>query len=126
MSRITFTYLIKDGLAPDSRALLNPEIDDKTFNHRFNNMNLPITMNPHEYGEVIVENFVQVSNKAGEKIPVHRFRVRNENKRIFTIDVFEDGLKNHVTIEGPIELSWIDTKISSENGSFIFSRVNQL
>lgn len=69
MSRITFTYLIRDGLAPDSRSLLNPNVENKTFNHRFNNMNLPISMNPSDYGDIIVDNYIQIN---GENF--HRFK----------------------------------------------------
>jgi len=116
MSRITFTYLIRDGLAPDSRSLLNPNVDNQTFNHRFNNMNLPISMNPSDYGDIIVDNYVQIK---GENF--HRFIVVSGN-RIYQIDVNDGGMVNHVTILGSIDLSWTDTKISSENGSFLFSR----
>jgi hypothetical protein len=119
ISRITFSYIIKDGSAPDNRALLNPNMENKPFNHRFNNMVLPISMNPSDYGEIILDNYVQIPNKDGEKISVHRYMVRNENK-IFTIDVYENELKNHVTIEGVIDLSWTDTRIPSSDGSFLF------
>jgi hypothetical protein len=79
-------------------------------------MNLPITMNPSEYGDVILDNHVQVNGES-----IHRFMVRN-GTRIYTIDVSLDTLINHVTIEGAIELSWIDTKIPTENGSLLFKR----
>ena len=121
ISRITFSYLIKEGSAPDNRALLTPEVNDKPFNHRFNNMVLPISMNPEDFGEIVVDNYIQVSNKDGESMSVHRYVIRSEMK-IFTIDVYDNGNRNHITIEGAIELSWIDTRIASVNGSFLFKR----
>lgn len=79
-------------------------------------MNLPISMNPSDYGDIIVDNYVQIK---GENF--HRFIVVSGN-RTYQIDVIEGGMVNHVTILGSITLSWTDTKISTENGSFLFSR----
>ena len=79
-------------------------------------MNLPISMNPSDYGDIIVDNYIQIN---GENF--HRFIVVSGN-RTYQIDVIEGGMVNHVTILGSITLSWTDTKISTENGSFLFSR----
>ena len=108
ISKITFSYIVKNGLASGNRRLLQDLSTKLTTSHRFNNMNLPITMNPSEYGTVILDNYIQIN---GEN--VHRFMVRN-GTRIYTIDVSKNGLINHVTIEGAIALSWIDTKISDD------------
>jgi hypothetical protein len=54
ISRINFSYIIREGLVTtsDKASLLN--IEDKTLCwHRFNNMNLPITMIPSEYGTIL-------------------------------------------------------------------------
>jgi len=120
ISKITFTYIIKSGLVLDNKKSFF-ELDSKSSTtHRFNNMNLPITMNPEEYGEVIVNNFVQT--KGGS---FNRFVVENGN-RSYIIDVSTDGLVNNVRIQGAIDLSWIDTKITSEApevaGSLLFKR----
>ena len=108
ISKITFSYIVKNGLAAGNRRLLQDLSTKLTTSHRFNNMNLPITMNPTEYGTVILDNYIQIN---GENI--HRFMVRN-GTRIYTIDVSKNGLVNHVTIEGAIDLSWIDTKVSDD------------
>jgi hypothetical protein len=122
ISKITFTYIIKDGVAPDNRALLNPDLSDKITNHRFNNMNLPISMEPSDYGDVIVDNHqIQTTNKDGLGITLFRYIIKNGN-RLYRIDMSEDRLINYVSIEGVIDLSWTDTKITSEAGSLLFKR----
>jgi len=75
-------------------------------------MVLPISMNPHDYGKVILSNIIH------EGITFERFIVVNANKT-YQIDVIEGGLINRVTILGNIELTWTDTKIS---GTDIFKR----
>jgi len=112
ISKITFTYFIKEGSALDNRRLLQDLTDKSITTHRFHNLNLPISMEPSEYGEVIVDNYVQIDGQN-----IHRFIVKNGN-RLYRIDVSKDKLVNHVTIEGNIDLSWVDTKI----GEGIFTR----
>jgi len=124
ITKITFTYIVKEGVASDNRALLNPDISDKITNHRFNNMNLPISMEPSDYGDVIVDNHqIQTTNKDGLSVTMFRYIIRNGN-RLYRIDMSEDRLVNYVSIEGVIDLSWIDTKITSEApevaGSLLF------
>lgn len=50
--QITFSYIIKEGLCTDSnRTLFNDDLKDKSpTTHNFNNMVLPSTMNPNDYG----------------------------------------------------------------------------
>lgn len=109
--KITFTYFIKNGLATNHFNLLQ-DLEVKGFTtHRFNNMQLPISMNPEEYGDVIARELNVQSVYNGTDILVNRFIVRN-GTRIYTIDITQDGLTNYVTIEGAAELSWVDTKIS--------------
>jgi hypothetical protein len=101
ISKITFTYIIKDGLATDSRRLLQDHTIKTINTHRFNNMNLPISMNPLDFGELrnksIFDGFTRYTMLL--------------NNRIFEIDVTSDEMVNKVTILGNIYLSWIDTKI---------------
>ena len=108
ISKITFTYIIREGLANDSRALLKDFTSKAYASHNFNNLNLPISMIPSDYGDVLVDNYVQISG-----VSLHRFIVKN-GSRLYTIDVSKDGLTNNVTIEGIINQSWTDTKISDE------------
>jgi DNA polymerase type B, organellar and viral len=108
ISKITFSYIIKDGLATGNRALLKDLNEKSSTTHRFNNMNLPISMNPSDYGEIIVDNYVQTGG-----VNLHRFMVESGN-RTYRIDVSNNGLTNNVKIQGAIDLSWIDTKISDE------------
>ena len=108
--QITFSYVIKSGKCKDeNRSLLMQDITDKSLQfHNFNNMNLPVTMNPLNYGILEVSKIIEENGKVFE-----RFIVTNNNKT-FRIDVFEGGKINKVTILGTINLSWIDTKISEE------------
>jgi hypothetical protein len=108
ISKITFTYIINAGLATDSRRLLQDLSVKGNTTHRFNNMNLPITMNPSEYGNILVDNYIQTADGN-----LHRFVVEN-GKTSYIIDVSSDTLVNNVRIQGAIDLQWIDTKISDE------------
>ena len=116
ISKISFSYVIKSGETTDlERSLLNDVSDRPVGNHSFNNMILPSTMNPSEYGEIILDNYVQLE---GEYF--HRF-VAVKGDKTYQIDVYNDGLINKVRILGNINLSWIDTKIG-EIGTDIFKR----
>jgi hypothetical protein len=106
ISKITFSYIIKDGLASGNRRLLQDLTDKALTTHRFNNLNLPISMNPSDYGTVMVDNYIQINGES-----VHRFNVVNGN-RSYLIDVSNEGSVNNVTIQGAMDLNWIDTKIS--------------
>jgi DNA polymerase type B, organellar and viral len=113
ISKITFTYIIKSGLATGDRSLMQDTNDTSTFTHNFNNLNLPISMNPEDYGTIISDSFVQTKGDS-----FHRFIVEN-NSRIYQIDRTLDNNINYVTIKGKMELSWIDTKV---NGTEVFKR----
>lgn len=105
-SKIVFSYVIKDGVAEDNRLLLNePKYEVTTY--KFNNMVLPLTMDPQKYGIQIAEQFFNEENKS-------RYVVRNE-ANIFTIDVTQNGLVNNVQLCGPADLKWVDTKISEDS-----------
>jgi len=54
----------------------------------------------------LLDNYVQY---AGENL--HRFLVES-GKLSYLIDISSDGLTNKVKIQGPIDLNWVDTKIS--------------
>lgn len=103
---ITFTYVISDGLADDSRQLLHPEKYELST-HSFNSYKLPLTMNPLEYGVLLAEQTFS---------DFTRYMIKNDIK-VFTIDSY--GNYNKVRIEGPGDITWIDTKISDD----LFSRV---
>lgn len=108
--QITFSYVIKSGKCSDeNRTLLFNDITDKdlTF-HNFNNMNIPITMDPLKYGKVEISKSIEENG-----IVIERFIVSSGNKT-FRIDVHENGKVNKVTILGNIHLSWIDSKIDTD------------
>jgi hypothetical protein len=108
VNKIVFTYIIKEGGATGTRTLL---VDSKTSSdlswHRFNNMNLPISMEPSEYGEIRgVERLAECL----------RYFVRSSTNKLFEIDVSLDKLVNKVTLLGPSDLKWTDSVVSE--GSF--------
>ena len=106
ISNLTFSYIIKSGLATDNRRLLQDVSDKSLSTHRFNNLNLPNSMNPSDYGTIMVDNIIKLNGES-----IHRFNVVNGN-RSYLIDVSNNGLVNNVRIQGAIDLKWIDTKIS--------------
>ena len=65
-------------------------------------------MNPSDFGIITVDNYIQLNGET-----VHRFNVASGN-RSYLIDVSANGLVNNVTIQGAIDLNWIDTKISED------------
>jgi len=120
ISNIIFTYIIKEGQCSDSnRALLQDLTSNLTFTHNYNNMKLPISMNPSDYGEIIVDNYVQVDG-----VNYHRFIV-NGGTRTYQIDISSDSLINKVRILGKIDLSWIDTKINGIDSDLFTREINK-
>jgi hypothetical protein len=113
ISQMSFSYIIKTGKCLDeNRTLLLQDYSDKNLTvHNFNNMNLPITMEPSKYGEIRISNTID----NGETII--RYMVVNGDKT-YQIDVCNNGMVNKVTILGKINLSWIDTKINLDDSSF--------
>jgi hypothetical protein len=111
---MTFSYIIKPGKCLDeNRTLLLQEFKDKDLHvHNFNNMDLPITMDPHKYGEVRLSNIIEE-----EGTSFVRYIVVNGNKT-YQIDKYNQGTLNKVTILGNINLSWIDTLLDIDNSEY--------
>jgi len=110
ISNITFSYVIKEGQCNDSDRALLQNLDEKlSISHNFNNMRLPISMNPSDYGEIILSNYIQVEGENYQRFIV------NGGSKTYQIDVSNNGLINKVSILGKINLSWIDTRVDSEN-----------
>jgi len=112
ISNIEFSYLIKDGIAVNTKKHLEDVSETISTTHRFNNINLPITMDPSKYGTITLDNYIQIGGKS-----IHRFLVES-GSRTYTIDVSNEGLTNKVKIHGIVDLQWTDTKINDE----LFSR----
>jgi len=110
--QISFSYIIKSGKCLDEKRALET-VDNKELTvHNFNNMNLPISMNPSDYGTIIISNII-----TEEGITFERFIVVNRDKT-YQIDVIENGQVNRVRILGAINLSWVDTLLSEEQDLF--------
>jgi hypothetical protein len=110
ISELLFTYIIKDGLATAEDQASLTHIEDKDLAwHRFNNKDLPITMDPYKFGEVKarqeIENFI-------------RYIVLTSKNKLFQIDSSQEGLVNNVTILGGADLKWTDTAINYSIDSF--------
>jgi hypothetical protein len=98
-SEIIFTYVVKDGIADDERSLLS-EQEYHVFSYSYNNMQLPLTMEPSEYGEILLEHATDDKTKYAI----------TSNDRTYVIE--SDGVSNEVRIPKPIDLKWTDTKLS--------------
>ena len=101
-SSIEFTYIIHKTKADDNR-LLKQKIDYKPATHGFNNLKLPLSINPEDYGVLIGTMDLDADTK--------RYIVRNDS-RVFSIEISQNGLVNKVRIEGPIDIIWTDTKLN--------------
>jgi len=105
ISEIIFTYIIKDGVVSDSDRLLLEDLTNKELPfHNFNKINLPISMNPSDYGDIRSKTEID---------GIIRYIVES-NKRSFEIDISLDGLTNKVRILGASKFEWIDIKISDD------------
>jgi hypothetical protein len=98
-SEIIFTYIIKDGLADDDRSLLT-EQETHVFSHSYNNMQIPLTMNPSEYGTILHESHDTDKSK---------YTISDGNN-VFILE--SDKVSNNVSIPKPNNLKWTDTKLS--------------
>ena len=102
---LEFTYFIKDGLADENR-LLKQDLKYQVATHGFNRMNLPLTMDPLEYGVLIGTMNLDTGT---------RYIVKNDIT-VFTIVTNTEGTINRVRIEGAADLTWVDTKL--DNNTF--------
>jgi hypothetical protein len=117
---IEFSYIIKEGLPSDKdRALLQDHSNKPLAKHIFNNMNLPISMDPRDYGEVLILNNY-IKDKEGQWI--YRSIIESGTKT-YKIDTSKDLMVNTVRIQGAIDLEWVDTRLSSDiEDSYTFKR----
>ena len=106
VKNIIFTYLVKDGLAEGDRMLMQ-RTEYKVSSHKFNNMLLPLTMIPSEYGEVLMSDSKRVI-------------IKNSMNDFFNIDISIDNTGatvHNVIISGAKDVKWTDTKLSEEGGA---------
>jgi DNA polymerase type B, organellar and viral len=107
LNKIHFSYIVKEGLAKDDRRLLQPLVQDKgSTTHRFNNMNLPVSMIPSDFGTIIAIT---------QHTTFTRYIATN-GPRVYQIDVSLDNLTNKVSVLGSAQLSWTDTKLAFDVG----------
>jgi len=106
ISDLIFSYIIRDGLATLEDSKSFSQIEDKEIAvHRFNNINLPVTMDPYKYGDVRSKQVLANCT---------RYIVQSITNKLFEIDVTMGGLVNNVTLLGGSDLKWIDTTISGD------------
>ena len=116
ISEITFSYIIKEGQVPQSeQSLILDQSHKVNASHNFNNLNLPISMNPGDYGEIQVSNYIEI-----DRVSYKRYIVLNGTKT-FRIDRSLDRSHNIVTLLGVINLTWTDTKVHNI-GADVFKR----
>lgn len=107
INKIIFTFIKKEGKAEGTRKLLTNIETKGVSGHNFNNMNLPATMIPSEYGKVLSKEL---------KSECVRYIVRSSINKFYQIDVSLDDKVNNVTLLGASDLKWVDTFVSE--GSF--------
>jgi hypothetical protein len=107
VSKIIFSYIIKDGKVLAEDRLLLKDINDKKLPfHEFNKLRLPVSMNPHDYG------IIEVSNQIEEAGVIYHRYIVSSNNYTYRIDVFDKV--NIVRILGKIDLTWTDYRISDD------------
>ena len=99
ISSVNFSYIISDGLADGSRALLQTQ-DYQPTTHVFNSMKIPNTMDISKYGELFG------TSKIGDILRSFVSGISN----MFVIDSKDNT--NSVHIPKPADLKWIDTKLT--------------
>lgn len=114
ITEINFTYIIKDGeINTLDRTLLEDlsigeglASGDKNLTfHNFNKINLPISMNPSNYGTIR-------GTSVNEKGDTRYFVIDNNTDKMYEIDISKNKLINKVTILGSSDFKWIDTKLN--------------
>ena len=100
VSAICFTYVVKDGLADGSRALLQTQ-DYQPTTHVFNSMKIPNTMDISKYGELFG------TSKIGDGLRSFVSGISH----MFVIDSKDNT--NSVHIPKPADLKWTDTKLTN-------------
>ena len=104
---LIFTYVIKDGeIADDSRKLLSiPTYSVSVYN--YNNQQLPLSMNPHDYGEIFSEQYNDSTNTTNIAV------IKNDDMFLIKSTKLDGGLmQNKVEIKGGSGIKWVDTEIS--------------
>ena len=92
---ISFHYIVRDGLADDERALLNQQ-EYTVTKYSYNNMNIPLTIIPEEYGKVFLKS----------EQPDHTsYAIINGDKSIL---INQDDKSTSVHYQAPIDLKFND------------------
>ena len=100
ISKIIFTYIIKEGLASNQdRSLLQDLTNELINTHRFTNIDLPISMVPSDFGSIISEQVFDDFTRY----------IVTSNKRTYQIDVYINGT-NKCKILGLAKFTWTDIK----------------
>ena len=109
---IEFGYLFRKGVCEDDPRLLPTDYTPKNLtSHRFNNMALPISMNPEECGKIVSTT----DNQDGSQQVIV-----DDGKRVFSFSINSSKTQNTVSLLAGAELSWIDTKLEGGgHNSFI-------
>jgi hypothetical protein len=102
INSIHFSYIIKDGvIVDDTRTLFKDNVDQTITTHRFNNKNIPISMDPNDYGKILVSNTVDSFTRY----------IVSDGSRTYQIDQSLDQMTNKVLILGSSKFGWTDTKL---------------
>lgn len=101
LSEIAFTYIVKEGVSDDNRLLVNEPVYEVKA-HAFNNMVLPLTMDPLKYGRFIAK-------QEYENMTTY---VIDNDSNVFFIEVSNNDTVNNIHIKGATDLKWTDVKLT--------------
>ena len=103
INKVIFTYIIKEGSASGTQVMLKHINEPSTTWHRFNNMNLPISMDLSHFGQILAKETLNNSIK---------YIVRSTSNRFYEIISNLEATINKITILGAADLKWTDTFVS--------------
>jgi hypothetical protein len=108
ISEIIFTYVIREGEVSTEDKKLLEDITDKNITfHEFNKVNLPVSMDPSDYGTI--------RGKSQIDLYTRYFVINNNSNRLYEMDINFDQSINRVTVIGASKLKWMDTKLSDNS-----------
>lgn len=98
---LTFNYKICDGLAAGDRMLTKSE-EYTVTKYNYNNMQLPLTINPEDYGTIMMDK---------DMGKFTRFLIQDSENRWIQIDQYKNifGVThNEVHYKAPVDLKYLD------------------
>ena len=116
IDQLVFNYIIRDGEPNDeTRKLVNNREDNTGSNFKIGSLNVPVSMNVADYGEVLNSGVILEDN-------IIRYTVYTKHQQVIIIDSYQTESKNLCEIKGT-NIKWIDQElVNKKGGNAIFRR----